>query len=404
MKIVKELREWASLLKKMATRIVSTSIFYVRFLGVIAAPAYYKLAGYAAKIRARLSRKKKKQKLPPLPPFHPQTVLRQWDNGEAFRIEDAVAGNICFGQTGSGKSSGVAKHLMYGFLAAGFGALVCCVKKEEKDQIVKWATDCGRADDLIIVDTTAKWRFNFLQHEAKQGAPGGVVLNTVAILEEIANAVAKASGQSTQGGGDKFWQDSLHYLCVHLVSLPVFLGLDVSLPLLRDLLNSAPSSQAQVNDEKWRENSSLWRALKDAGELTLDKSPQVHSDFEHCRNFWLIEFPQIALKTRSIITLTFSTLVQPLIMGVLNQIFCTDTSTNVNHSGSETKNHSSGSSRSEQDRYFIEPQKFTVLKHGGAGNNFIVETVLFKGGNLFRNPIPGDEEFIPYKFLALKQS
>ena len=530
-------------LKFLARMSVRWTWKYLRFI----LRHYCKFALIPWKFVRRLFPKKKLAKaIAALPPFHPQTIVRDWGNGEALTIEDLRCGCVCLGQIGGGKTSGVGKHVMYGMLAAGFGALVCCVKTEEREQIVKWATECGRASDLIIVDTTAKFRFNFLKWESEQGAPGGVVLNTVAILEEIAKAVAKASGQSTQGGGDsKFWEDSLHLLLIQLVSLPVFLGLDVSLTLLRDLLNSAPTSYEQMTDEVWRENSVLWMALSQADELTLKASPQIRTDFEQCRNFWLVDFTLLAPKTRSIITMTFGTLVQPIIMGFLNQIFCRDTnvrpeetfdgriivvdcpiqelrlvgkianlifkyctqiailrrkqptqpgtylrpvviyadechyvlsdhdqmfqttarsvagcsfyltqnrdnllvalgnnaavdsllsnltnkffckntgstneyaaniigkryvditSTSVSHSGHNSGHNNSGTSNSEQYRFFVEPQRFTTLKHGGAGaNNFVVETIVFKSGSVFRNPMPDGEEFIPFKLLALSQ-
>ncbi len=64
-----------------------------------------------------------------LPEFHPQTVLRDWGNGQAFRLADALTGVCVFGATGSGKTSGPAKHLAYGYLAAGFGGLVLAPKR-----------------------------------------------------------------------------------------------------------------------------------------------------------------------------------------------------------------------------------------------------------------------------------
>src|SRR5580658_7442426 len=87
-----------------------------------------------------------------LPDFHPQTVLRDWGNGQGFRLADALTGVSVFGATGSGKTSGPAKHLAYGYLAAGFGGLVVCAKKEERRQWQQWAAETGRTDDLVIVD------------------------------------------------------------------------------------------------------------------------------------------------------------------------------------------------------------------------------------------------------------
>ena len=37
-----------------------------------------------------------------MPDFHPLTVIRNWGNGQAFRLTDALTGVCVFGATGSG--------------------------------------------------------------------------------------------------------------------------------------------------------------------------------------------------------------------------------------------------------------------------------------------------------------
>src|SRR5208282_6001082 len=205
-----------------------------------------------------------------VPEFHPQTVLRDWGNGQAFRLSDALTGVCVFGATGSGKTSGPAKHLAYGYLAADFGGLVLCAKKEERLQWQKWAADCGRTDDLVIVDSTGKWRFNFLDWEASRPeASGGLTINIVSILDEIAGAIASSAGKDETGGGaNKFWEDALHHMNTNLVDLPVFAGLQVSLPLMRSIVNTAPQSMAQIADVKWQESSVCAQTLAEAEKAT----------------------------------------------------------------------------------------------------------------------------------------
>jgi hypothetical protein len=262
-----------------------------------------------------------------LPDFHPQTILRDWGNGQAFHLSDALTGVCVFGATGSGKTSGPAKHLAYGYLANDFGGLVLCAKKEERRQWQKWAADCGRTDDLVIVDSTGKFRFNFLDWEASRPeASGGLTINIVSILDEIAGAIASSAGKDETGGGaNKFWEDALHHMNTNLVDLPVFAGLQVSLPLMRSIVNSAPQSLAQIADEKWQESSQCAAILREADKATLKASVDVRSDFEECRNYWLQEYPVLSEKTRSIITLSFSMLVRPLITRPLRKLFSTDT-------------------------------------------------------------------------------
>jgi len=40
-----------------------------------------------------------------LPDFHPQTVLRDWGNGQGFRLAEALTGVCVFGATGSGTAT-----------------------------------------------------------------------------------------------------------------------------------------------------------------------------------------------------------------------------------------------------------------------------------------------------------
>ena len=88
---------------------------------------------------------------------------------------------------------------------------------------------------------------------------GGLTINIVAILDEIASAVASGAGEADGGGGDnKFFDDALHHLNTNLVDLPIHAGLRVSLPLLRSIVNSAPQTIAQIADPQWQEKSVCW--------------------------------------------------------------------------------------------------------------------------------------------------
>lgn len=260
---------------------------------------------------------------PKLHAFHPDTIIRDWGNGHAFRLSDAQTGVIVFGATGSGKTSGPAKHLAYGYLAAGFGGLVLCCKKEERRQWEQWAAETGRQDDLVIIDASGVWRFNFMEWEASRPEEGGgLSINIVNLLDEIAIAIAGGEQHSANG---KFWEDSLHLMNTNLVDLVLLAGLQVSLPLLRSIVTSAPYTPEQVNDAEWKRTSACAAILSEADKATVNNDPQARADFEECRNYWLVEFPNLSEKTRSIITLTFSILVRPLTTRPLRQIFSTDT-------------------------------------------------------------------------------
>lgn len=261
-----------------------------------------------------------------LPDFHPLTVIREWGNGQAFRLADAQTGVAVFGATGSGKTSGVAKHLALGYLAGDFGGLVLCAKKEERLQWQQWAKATGRENDLIIVNVGGQARFNFLDWEASRaGEGGGLTINIVALLDEIAGAIAGSAGKDEGGGDSKFFNDALHHMNTNLVDLPIFAGLPVSLPLLRSIVTTAPTSIKDLDDPTWQQTSTCAAIIAEAERKLSKAGAEIRDDFEECKNYWLREFPVLSEKTRSIIVLSFSMLVRPFITRPLRRLFSTDT-------------------------------------------------------------------------------
>lgn len=259
-----------------------------------------------------------------LPEFHPDTIIRDWGNGDAFRLADALTGVCVFGATGSGKTSGPGKHLAYGFLAAGFGGLVLCAKKDEPDQWQQWAAETGREDDIVVIDGAGNWRFNFLDWESSRpDEGGGLTINIANLFDEI--AIAIAGTEDGKQGDNKFWADALHYMFTNLVELPLLAGLQVSLPLLRSIVTTAALSPEQLNDPDWKAKSTCAAIIAEADKATIEADAHARSDFEECRDYWMVEFPNLSEKTRSIISLTFSMLVRPLLSRPLRKVFCSDT-------------------------------------------------------------------------------
>lgn len=273
-----------------------------------------------------------------LPEYHPLTVLRDWSAvspGSAFRISDAQTGIIAFGATGSGKTSGPAAHFGRAYLLAGFGGVILCSKRDERAMWERWAEETGRSGHLTIIDKSGRYRFNFLEWEASRaGEGGGLTINIVALLDEIAGAIASGAGkaESGSGGDNKFFEDALHHLNTNLVDLALFAsygdpqGGSVSLPLMRLILNTAPQSLKEAESHEWKDREWGCPAIvRAADEATKNADEDTRADFEECRNYWLQEFPNLSDRTRSIVTLSFSMLVRPLITRPLRKLFSTDT-------------------------------------------------------------------------------
>ena len=262
----------------------------------------------------------------PLPPFHPETVIREWQNGSRFTIADAETGVAVFGATGSGKTSGTGRHLALGYMGsdAEMGGIVLCAKATERAQFMQWAKEAGRERDVIVFDASGQWRFNFLEWEAgRSGEGGGLTINVVALLEEIITALEP---QKSGGGDDsQFWEDALHQLLTQAVELVQLAGYELSLTNMRDIVRSAPLSREQAKDEAWRKESACWFFLGKAEEATATGNDDVKADYAECRAYWLDDFANLSGKTRSVITLMFTKLAQPFSARPLRRLFSTDT-------------------------------------------------------------------------------
>ncbi len=257
----------------------------------------------------------------PSTPFHPATLLRDWGDGYGFYIADALTGIAAFGATGSGKTSGVAKHVALAYLAAGFGGVVLTAKKEERQQWEEWAQLAGRSQDLAVFSTTSGYTFNFMDWEAtRSGAGGGLTQNIVALLDEV--LAAMNGGTKSEGGGDNKWfEDATHHMNMNLVDLAKLAGLSITLSLLRAIVVSAPQSLKDAQESAWKERSLCAAVLREADERTRDAGEHIRADFDECASYWLLEFPALSDKTRSIIVLSFSMLVRPFVTSPMRQLF-----------------------------------------------------------------------------------
>ena len=95
--------------------------------------------------------------------------------------------------------------------------------------------------------------------------------------------------------------------------------------MLSDIVKTAPYDKAQLSDATWKKESACAAILKEANDTTLKADAGIRADFEECKKYWEVEFPNLSEKTRSIITLTFSMLARPLVTQPLRKLFSADT-------------------------------------------------------------------------------
>ena len=93
------------------------------------------------------------------------TPLVMLSENDPWTIRDSFEGVQVFGGTGAGKTTS-AKIFASAFLESGYGGLVLTVKPEETQQWIEWVKEAGRENQLVIINPSCSYFFDFLEYEA----------------------------------------------------------------------------------------------------------------------------------------------------------------------------------------------------------------------------------------------
>ena len=269
-------------------------------------------------ILARLSGVKRKapvESVPePLPPFDRRTPLLSFGDGQDWTLNDAYQGTQVFGGTGSGKTSGSGAAIALSFLRRGFGGLILTAKPDERALWERYCKMTGR--ELTVFGRDMPFCFNFLEYEYSRGGLGAGLTSNVA---ELLAAIAEIN-QGKAGAMDAYWLNALKQLLRRAIDLLVIAEGTLSLPLLLDIIMSAPQSMQEACSDGWKTNSFCAKCIASAA---AKKTPENEADLEHTKRYWLREFPALGDRTRSSIVSMFTVIADGFLTGPIRKLFCT---------------------------------------------------------------------------------
>lgn len=250
-------------------------------------------------------------------PFSLDNTLYLFNGIEPFTIRNACEGVQIFGGIGSGKTSGSGSALAKSYLRAGFGGLVLCAKKDELDTWKRYAKETGREKSLLVFDASGTWRFPFLQYEInRKGEGAGYTENLVRLFTTVHEAMERGKGG---GGSDPYWARAMQQLMRNAIDLCMLSKGEVSVPLLAEVIGSAPRNPQERDDENWRAKSTCWKLLVEAE--TIERDVWEQYDFESTLLFWLEEFCNLAPKTRSGVISMFTSMADNFLRRPFRMLF-----------------------------------------------------------------------------------
>ena len=251
-----------------------------------------------------------------LPQYDLDKVLYHFNGTEPFTIRQACEGVQIFGGIGSGKSSGSGAALARAYLRAGFGGLVLCAKKGELESWKRYAEETGKRDRLIVFDASGDYRFPFLQYEVnRKGEGAGYTENLVRLFTTITQALER--GKSS--GENSYWFRAMAQLMRNAIDLCLMATGQVSLPLLHEVILSAPSSPEERDSDGWKSSSKCWELIQSANVKPLNEWELC--DYKNTTDFWLKEFCELAPKTRSGVLSMFTSMADALLRRPFRMLF-----------------------------------------------------------------------------------
>jgi hypothetical protein len=249
--------------------------------------------------------------------FDLDRVIYSFNRHEDFTIANACEGVQIFGGIGSGKTSGSGEALARAFLSAGFGGLVLCAKKDVLDDWKRYARETGRENNLLIFDASGDFVFPFLQYEIeREGEGAGYTENLVRLFTTIYEAIDKSK---SGGGNDPYWTRAMQQFLRNTIDLCMIARGTVSIPMIREVILSAPVSLDEIGTDEWKERSLCWKLLLEGHSKKLDQWTQ--HDFDATASFWLEEYPVLADKTRSSVLSTLTTMMDIFLRRPFRMLF-----------------------------------------------------------------------------------
>jgi len=250
-----------------------------------------------------------------------------WHEGAPWTIRDSFQSACIMGATGSGKSSGSLRLLSRNFLKAGYGALFCCVKREDGETYEQYVREAGRESDLIAFSPSNPLRTNFIAAEREQCPDAIGLADTLTSLLTTVASLGDRSGQARGGGSEnaEYFRQASERLCRYAMLVLIQSGRELSAPNLYRLILSAPKSRDEPCNPEWQQASFFFGCLRAAEQSPKTASEQA--DFELATLFFMEEWCDLNTKTRTTVESTLTSATDALSRGAARDALSAPAST-----------------------------------------------------------------------------
>jgi type IV secretory pathway TraG/TraD family ATPase VirD4 len=194
--------------------------------------------------------------------------------------------------------------------------MVLCFKTDEADLWRSYLQDAGREADGRFFGVDEAFRFNFMDYEAESSGLD-FAENLVTLLVDIASIQKRTEPTGSEA---HFWLPQKKKLLRNAITLLLLAQAPIQLRTLYEMIVSAPKEPRQTTSPDWQKQSFLFGLLEQA-----HRTASSHPEWKLITNFWMIERPALASKTRETIDADFTGMFDPLTRGKIGELFGTTT-------------------------------------------------------------------------------
>lgn len=259
---------------------------------------------------------------PPADPWPFEMPLLPLSAFDMFRLKNAYEAIEIFGELGAAKSTGSLALFLICYLLIGMGGLICCVKPGDRELVEQYAELTRREKSLVIVSPANGWRCNLIHYALhKPGALGSRVEAIVSLLMTIVEAAERGSRNNM--AEQKFFEAAHRQILRNGTEVCIAARGEVTMPLLHEVITSAPRTPGEVHSRSWQESSRCYQLIEE-GERR-PKTASAQRDFELAARYLLRELPDMPSDTRGSVMATYSVMADVLLRGHMADLFNGDT-------------------------------------------------------------------------------
>ena len=226
-------------------------------------------------------------------------------------------GVVVVGQTGSGKSTGLARRFLRAFLRENYGFLVLCAKSDEFDNIYRVACQEGRGGDVVRFGPGSGECFNIMGFELSQ--PGASAVSVAQVMDAV---VESASRQSLAAAGENafFVTGSQRGTRAGIETVRLANGTATIKDIYR-CLGSAARSIEEYQSAEWAASSFCGKCLAKA--VDNGATPEQMEMIA----LWWQEYAELHEKTRSSIHMNMTSILERFCFGEMASLVAAEGST-----------------------------------------------------------------------------